>query len=126
VVQPGQDRDGDNSTGALHRSPVLSAAQRREHPEVFFTSPSARACRASRGSADMGFHIVRRRCSAPFLVGWFGNSFQRILRRLVFGTVEIGKGKQLKRSELDSHIGRGPPAQKGRGRLRDRSSIGSV
>jgi hypothetical protein len=50
----------------------------------------------------MGFHIVRRRCSAPFLGGWFGNSFQHILRRLVFGTAEIGKGKQLKRSELTS------------------------
>jgi hypothetical protein len=24
---------------------------------------------------------VRRRCSAPFLVGWFGNSFQRILAK---------------------------------------------
>jgi ABC-type branched-subunit amino acid transport system ATPase component len=29
--------------GLKSSSPVLSAAQRREHPEVFFTSPSARA-----------------------------------------------------------------------------------
>jgi Phasin protein len=27
----------------------------------------------------MGFHIVRRRCSAPFLVGWFGNSVAYVL-----------------------------------------------
>jgi hypothetical protein len=50
----------------------------------------------------MGFHIVRRRCSAPFLVGWFGNSFQRILRRLVFGTAEIGKGTRRGYAGMDN------------------------